>query len=173
MQDVSFRFGQYSSGINIQINNSDVIVMNNLADLDGTTIGGVSVSVTTLPTNGGVQGYVQFDGLITSLIIGGRNLYLDHFCYELCPPICIVDITFVSNEPVSATEREIIVDVERSGPAVLRIQESSDIDVDDRWSNLTTTVTTPDPSMPQFQRCVARIPLSWTRHFFRVQAKYN
>ena len=173
MQDVGLRFGQYSSGINIQINSSETTIMNDLSDLDGTTIGGVSFSVTTLPTSRGVQDYMKLDGFITYLKIGGRDLYIDQFCYDFCPPICIVDITFVSNEPVNATEREIVVNVERSDRAVLCIQKSSDIAVTDNWSNLTTTVTTPDPEMPQFQRCVVRVPLSKVRQFFTVQARYN
>ncbi|NCF87102.1 MAG: hypothetical protein GWQ08_16485 [Verrucomicrobiaceae bacterium] len=79
----------------------------------------------------------------------------------------------MSSEPVNTTEREIVVNVERSDRAVLCVQESSDIAVTDNWSNLPTTVTTPDPEMPQFQRCVVRVPLSKVRQFFTVQARYN
>ncbi|MEM9080920.1 MAG: hypothetical protein AAGC74_09545 [Verrucomicrobiota bacterium] len=172
IQNPTFRFGEYSGSINIEINNSGLLIFDNLSDLNGLTIGGVSVSVNTIPNGAGVLGYASLQGLVTNLKIGGQNLYLDHLCYEDCPPISVSNACLISVAPINQTERQIVIDVESQGPAVLRIQESTDLGRSDTWRSLSTSVTT-HSSNPTLQRCTATLPLGTSKHFFRVRASYN
>ena len=44
------------------------------------TLGGVAVSVTASPVAGGTRGTVVLTGNITSLRIGGQELWIDNIC---------------------------------------------------------------------------------------------
>jgi hypothetical protein len=76
---LSFRFGEYGGNLNIEIN-GDFRNFNNFSDIDGLTIGGVSVSATN--GLGNDKGQVRLSGPIDSLIVGGQELWIDDICPE-------------------------------------------------------------------------------------------
>jgi hypothetical protein len=81
---LSFLFGEYGGNLNIEIN-GDFRNFGNFADIDGATIGGVTVSVTN--GLGNDTGQVQLSGTINSFAVGGQELWID----DLCPQGDCVD----------------------------------------------------------------------------------
>lgn len=78
VQGVSFLFADFfsvSSGL--VINGTESATGSGLPPLDGTTIAGVSISVTGMAVTGGVQGQVTLVGPIQSLIVGGTEFFID------------------------------------------------------------------------------------------------
>ena len=85
---LSFLFGEYGGNLNIEIND-DFRNFENLADIDGATIGGVEVSVAG--GFGNDKGIVELSGVITSFAVGGQELWIDHVCC-LEAVCCVPDI---------------------------------------------------------------------------------
>jgi hypothetical protein len=75
--DLTVRFGEYGGNLNIEIN-GDFRNFANFADIHGTTIGGVGVSVVN--GHGNDQGVLSFSGSIDSFAVGGQELWLDDLC---------------------------------------------------------------------------------------------
>lgn len=172
MEDLAFRFGEYGGIVNLRINDQQVIIDDMIA-LNGVTLGGVSITVSTIPVAGGVVGLVQLDGLVFSLEIGGQDLYIDHLCYDECPPISVGDIVFFSAEPLNATDRKIVIDVDQvMGPAVLRIHRRAAL-IGGNWSSISTTTTTAPGGDASVKRNEAVVPLNEDTGFFRVRAYYR
>jgi hypothetical protein len=89
VQGVSFLFADFFSiGTGLVINGSESTLGSGLPPLDGTTLGGVDISVTGMAITGGVRGMVVLDGPIQSLIVGGTEFYID-------------DVTVIVPEPAS------------------------------------------------------------------------
>lgn len=80
------RFGESGGSKNIHINGSPIICFNGMMDLDGVTIGGVTVQVVLSP-NGNGCGEARFSGIINDLIIGGQEFWIDGICIERSPDI--------------------------------------------------------------------------------------
>jgi len=73
---LTLKFGEYGGNINLKINGQ----LENKEDffvLNGSTVAGVSVTVTDL---GGGKGTLKLDGKITSFAIGGQELWIDSIC---------------------------------------------------------------------------------------------
>ncbi len=78
VKDLSFRFGEYGGNLNIKINGYFKNFAN-FADINGTTFGSVSVSVTN--GLGNDKGEVKLTGgIITSFSVGGQELFIDDVC---------------------------------------------------------------------------------------------
>ncbi len=75
------RFGEYGGSMNIRINASATICFDNLIDIDGATIGGVTVHVVA-GGFGNDCGEVHFEGIINQLMIGGQELWVDGICIQ-------------------------------------------------------------------------------------------
>ncbi|MBC7237097.1 MAG: hypothetical protein H5T69_14750 [Chloroflexi bacterium] len=73
-------FGEYGGNVNLRVNGVMHNVAN-LAQLHGTTIGGVAVSVAN--GQGNDKGRLILEGRINSVGIGGQELYLDDVCADL------------------------------------------------------------------------------------------
>ncbi len=69
------RFGEYGGNLNLKLN-GEIKNFENFADIDGTTLGGVQVTV----VNGHAAntGILRLNGTINSLILGGQALYIDN-----------------------------------------------------------------------------------------------
>lgn len=83
---LSLRFGEYGGNLNITINGV-FQNFNAFSDIDGTTIGGVSISV----VSSGSLGTLTLSGVINSFAIGGQELWID-------------DVTTVDGSTVMDTE---------------------------------------------------------------------
>lgn len=88
---LSLRFGEYGGNLNIEIN-GDFVNFEDMTDIDGAVIGGVTVSV---PSGGfgGDMGVLVLTGTINSFSIGGQEFVIDDVCTgELAaasPSLCI------------------------------------------------------------------------------------
>jgi hypothetical protein len=76
LDGLSFDFGAHGGNLNIDIN-GDFVNFDAFAGIDGTTIGGVSVSVTS---GGGPNGSVTLMGTIDEFAIGGQEFAIDNIC---------------------------------------------------------------------------------------------
>jgi len=76
VKSLTLYYGEYGGNLNIDIN-GDFKNFNDFTDIHGTTIGGVSVSVTTL---GHDMGKLKLLGNTTVFIIGGQELWIDNVC---------------------------------------------------------------------------------------------
>jgi subtilisin len=84
LESVSFSYFDQGGTNNLEVNNdagnTNLRVVNALSDLNGTTLGGVSVSVTSATLGSGVAGVVRLEGDITQFAIGGQELTIDNIC---------------------------------------------------------------------------------------------
>jgi hypothetical protein len=166
MNDLSFRFGDYGGKVNLLLNGEQAIV-DSLTQLDGTQLGGVSISVNTLPAPGGEVGRFSVSGQVTSLEIGGANLFVDHICYDECPdPLVLGRPAVVSVEPINATQRQLVIEIPVSGSGSLILQRSTTLNPAS-WSTHPATITTP-AGRPDIRRLTTQVPLSQDKVFFRV-----
>lgn len=76
LNGLSLLYGEYGGNLNIDINGT-FQNFEDMADIDGLTIGGVDVLVTDL---GGGLGKLELDGVINSFDIGGQELWVDNVC---------------------------------------------------------------------------------------------
>lgn len=77
VKDMTLHFGEYGGNLNIRIN-GDFRNFNNMQDIDGAVIGGVSVSVSG--GNGNDMGVLTLTGIISDFMIGGQEFHIDHIC---------------------------------------------------------------------------------------------
>lgn len=167
--NLSLHFGNYGSLVNIQIN-SDLIEAPNMAALDGQVIGGVTVSVIRFPVAGGHTGLLQLDGNIDSLYLGGTNFYIDRVCYEFCEPITLGQLRIIDVEDLSPTERRYTLEVEMTGPGILRLRANNDLGPT-RPVQSSATIT-PLASPPNTYRIQVSKSPSSTPWFFWAEAVY-
>jgi hypothetical protein len=83
MTDVSFKFGEYGGNLNLEIN-GDFRNFNNMLDIDGAVIGGVTVTV-DWGGGGGDCGQVSFAGDMQYLRMGGQEYWVDCFKADSTP----------------------------------------------------------------------------------------
>ncbi|MCC5840039.1 MAG: hypothetical protein JJT96_07940 [Opitutales bacterium] len=170
MRDVSFRFGQYGGPVTLLINDERVTV-NSFAELHGQSLGDPAraITVRTLPAPGGEIGLLRIAGDVTSLEIGGENLHIDQLCYAECPVALELGRAFIiSDTPINASQRQIVVDVEFSGSGSLILQRSTTL-APGSWTTQSATVTTPG-GQPNIRRFTFTVPISQDRIFFRGRA---
>jgi hypothetical protein len=79
---VGFDYGEYGGTLNLEINgdfrNFDRYNRPPPVGVDGAMIGGVQVQVTNRSVAGGQQGHVELVGNVSSLALGGQELYVDN-----------------------------------------------------------------------------------------------
>ncbi len=78
---VTLRFGELGGNNNLRVNGQ----FSNIADLvtlNGTTLGGVQISVTASQQGNNWYGTMSFDGQIRDFAIGGQELWLDDVCFH-------------------------------------------------------------------------------------------
>lgn len=87
IKGLSLYYGAYGGNLNIEIN-GDFVNFNDFADIDGTTIDDVFVTVNDL---GGGLGILTLEGEIFSFSIGGQELWIDVVCPESfeCDVVCL------------------------------------------------------------------------------------
>lgn len=73
------RFGEYGGVVNLLVN-GDLRTVDNLAELNGQTVGGALVTVVN--GAGDDAGEVQITGLIMGFELGGQEFFLDDLCVE-------------------------------------------------------------------------------------------
>lgn len=83
MENLSFKFGEYGGNLNLEIN-GDFWNFDNMADIDGMVIGGVTVSV-DWGGNGNDCGQVTLSGDVSHLRIGGQEFFMDCFAADAIP----------------------------------------------------------------------------------------
>ncbi|MFM7261590.1 MAG: hypothetical protein ACKO3W_13405 [bacterium] len=71
-------FGQFGGFMNISINGSPRICFTQMGQLDGQTLGGVTMQVTNGFGNG--CGAVAFFGTVDSLVLAGQEFWIDGIC---------------------------------------------------------------------------------------------
>lgn len=76
-QSLLLYFGEYGGNLNIKIN-GDFRNFGNFADINATVIGGVHISVVN--GFGNDKGLLNLIGPISSFVIGGQELWIDHIC---------------------------------------------------------------------------------------------
>ena len=89
LKELSLNFGEYGGNLNIQVNGEFKNVQN-FDDIDGTTIGGVSISVINGLGNdkgrlilSGEMDIFSFQEKEFTFLIGGQELWIDHVCPSL------------------------------------------------------------------------------------------
>lgn len=81
LDGITLKFGELGGRNNIQVN-SDFRNVQNLINLNGTTIGGVQVTVNAVQEGSNWYGRMALDGTINDFLIGGEELWLDDICPE-------------------------------------------------------------------------------------------
>ncbi len=170
MRDISFRFGQYGGQVTLLVNGVRTTV-DSFADLHGQSLGSPAraISVRTLPAPGGEIGILRIAGTVSSLEIGGENLYMDQLCYTECPDPMQLGRAFITSvTPIDANQRQIVVDVEFSGSGNLILQRSTTL-APDSWTTQNATIITPHGE-PGIRRFTFTVPRSEDHIFFRGRA---
>ena len=90
MTGMSFKFGEYGGNLNLEIN-GDFWNFDNMADIDGMVIGGVTVSV-DWGGGGNDCGQVSLTGDLEYLRIGGQEFWMDCFEAEATDPATEGDV---------------------------------------------------------------------------------
>jgi hypothetical protein len=80
--DVLIPFGEYGGTVSLSVN-GECAVVENFADLSGTGMGGVLVTVFDNGPPGQSCGVIRLGGEVTQLAIGGQELFIDGITY--CP----------------------------------------------------------------------------------------
>lgn len=80
---LAFQFGEYGGNMNLDIN-GHFVNFNNWQDLNGATVGGVTINVLA-GGFGNDMGTVEFNGLIHKMATGGQEYAVDNFRYQLVP----------------------------------------------------------------------------------------
>lgn len=78
IEGLELSFGEYGGNLNIEMN-GDFVNFGDITDIDGTTIGGVDVSVAMAASPDG-QGILKLVGSIDTFIFGGQELWIDNVC---------------------------------------------------------------------------------------------
>jgi hypothetical protein len=85
--DVLIPFGEYGGTVSLSVNDACAVV-ENFADLSGTGMDGVLVTVFDFGDPGQSCGVIRLGGEVTTLAIGGQELFIDGITYcPLCPDI--------------------------------------------------------------------------------------
>ena len=74
---LSMLFGEYGGSLNIDVN-GDFLNFADFADINGTALGGVKISV--LNGFGNDKGFLQLSGAIKTFAVGGQELWIDNVC---------------------------------------------------------------------------------------------
>jgi len=169
-EEIALHFGQYEPGVELAIN-GDLRIVKDIGVLDGETVGGVVLGVTTVPVPGGVTGLVEFDGIVQNLVIGGESLWVDHICFDRCTPIDVGDLRHFVMADESPGQWRLSFEVAVSGPVEIgkTVQRSAGLGAPQVWSNHAATFT-PHPTKPDTFNVTLVVPKADARNFVRVKA---
>lgn len=112
VKGLTLLFGEYGGNVNLEVN-GDFKNTADFAGLNGSTLGGVSVAVTTY---GNSLGRLALTGFIRSFSLGGQELWIDHVCIDSCG-VCVLHIDCPPDMSVVSAQAEGIV-VEYPAPTV-------------------------------------------------------
>ncbi len=79
LDEIKFKFGDYGGNSNIKINGD----FKNVADftsLNGTTVGGVRITMDVVQDGANWIGTAKLEGTINEFVIGGQEFWLDDIC---------------------------------------------------------------------------------------------
>lgn len=79
VDEITLRYGEYGGNNNIKVNN-DFKNVPDIIDLNGTTLGGVQVTVNAAQQGGNWFGMIILEGTINNFSIGGQELWVDDVC---------------------------------------------------------------------------------------------
>lgn len=77
---IAFDYGDYGGNLNIEVN-GDFRKIDRFSSINGTTIGGTSITVTNRSVPGGERGTVAIAGSISSFSLGGQELWIDDVAF--------------------------------------------------------------------------------------------
>jgi hypothetical protein len=80
VQGLTLLYGEYGGNLNLSLN-GQFKNMESMMEVNGTTMAGVLITVTSLGTN---TGRLTLSGPITSFAIGGQEFLIDHVCLRFC-----------------------------------------------------------------------------------------
>jgi hypothetical protein len=88
IERVVIPYGEYGGTVEFGVNGMCEVV-DNFATLHGLVFGGVEISVIDFDTPGNGCGVIVLDGVVTDLLIGGQELFLDNmtYCRPCDPPL--------------------------------------------------------------------------------------
>lgn len=87
VSEVVIPYGEYGGAVSLGIN-GDCETVENFIDLDGTSMGGVAISVWDFTVSGQGCGVIRLGGQVSELLIGGQELFLDGISYCTdCPDL--------------------------------------------------------------------------------------
>ncbi len=77
--DVMFEYIDFGGTVNLQVNGVGVVLeASNLASLAGFVAPGIAMNVTTVPVGAAVKGTVTLTGPVSTLQVGGQELWIDN-----------------------------------------------------------------------------------------------
>ncbi len=79
LKKIALKFGDLGGNNNIRVN-GDFRNLGRLVTLDGSTVGGVAVTVNATQQGANWYGIIVLDGTIREFSIGGQELWLDDVC---------------------------------------------------------------------------------------------
>jgi hypothetical protein len=79
-QRMYLAFGELGGNVNLRVN-GDTANVGDMVDLDGTSLGGLGVSVLASQTGNNWFGTLSVDGAIRDFAIGGQELWIDDVCF--------------------------------------------------------------------------------------------
>lgn len=81
VRKITFDFAELGGGVTLKLN-SEIKNIRNLVDLNGGTVGGVSVAVDAVQSGLNWYGKATFQGAINGFAIAGQELWIDNVCDE-------------------------------------------------------------------------------------------
>ncbi len=94
LKGLTLLYGEYGGNVNLEVN-GDFANLNDFMDIDGGSLGNVTIYVDDL---GNSKGRLRFEGDVEQFSIGGQELWIDDPCGFGPPPGCV---TFESLKPSS------------------------------------------------------------------------
>jgi hypothetical protein len=81
VRKITFDFAELGGPVTLKLN-SEIKNLSNLVDLNGGTVGGVSVAVDAVRSGANWYGKATFQGTINGFAIAGEELWIDNVCDE-------------------------------------------------------------------------------------------
>ncbi|MGJ8726578.1 MAG: hypothetical protein ACSHYB_18685 [Roseibacillus sp.] len=89
-QGLTFQYGQFDDGIRLIVDESEVEVTD-ISDLDGLTVGGMTIEVFVVQSNGGNErGVVRMTGAASKIFLLANGVAIDRVCIDECPDPLVV-----------------------------------------------------------------------------------
>ena len=90
IHELAFQYGQFADGLRLAVDSSGIEV-NDMSDLDGQTVGGMTIEVFVVQSNGNNErGVVRMKGAASELSLLAAGVALDRVCISECPDPLVV-----------------------------------------------------------------------------------